>query len=319
MPDTFARMRQLIGSTTEWAVNDLVLGHGEIAIERAGPDFKIKVGDGVSRFSALPYASGAASVVAWANITGKPTSFPPQAHQHFLQDVTGLVDGAGKLQMAIVPDTLKERLDWKGDHTPTTGVPYPVAPAAGDTWGIVGPAFTFTTGSLNGKTVSEGSAIVYDNAQWHMIGGGGSINPADYVQTADLRTITTGPTEAGKVPQLNTSGRLDPSFINVPGSLNFRGTVNITLPVPSSVNQGDYYLVGIGGVAHASWTGIAGTTMLVNDQVIWNGVAWSYIRPTGASSGFLPIDGSAPMTGALSWRPIPPASRPPAKRSERIT
>jgi hypothetical protein len=300
MPDTFARMRQLIGTTTEWATNDLIIGLGEIAIERAGAEFKVKVGDGSSRFSALPYASGALSTVAWGNVTGKPSTFPPSPHHHAPEDITGLVDASGNIDMAVIPDTLKERLDWKGTHTPTALVPYPQNPAVGDTWGIAGPSFTFTTGTLAGKTVSEGAAIIYDSARWYLISGGSSANPADYVKTADLRTTTTGTTEAGKVPQLNTAGRLDPSFLDIPGALRFRGTVDITQPVPASVNQGDYYLVGIGGVAHASWVGIAGLTMLVNDQVIWNGVQWSYIRPTGAASGFLPIDGSAPMTGALA-------------------
>ncbi len=54
-----ARQRQLIGSTLDWATNDLVIGNGEIAVERIdATNVKLKVGDGVLKFSALPYCTG---------------------------------------------------------------------------------------------------------------------------------------------------------------------------------------------------------------------------------------------------------------------
>lgn len=301
MPDTFARMRQLAGTTVEWAANDLVIGYGEIAVELLSDGgARVKIGDGARRYSALPYASAQAATVAWENITGRPTTFPPSTHSHPTTQVTGLVDAGGKLSLNLFPQSIIEKMDWRGAHTPTAGAEYPASPAAGDTWGIAGPAYTFTGGSLAGKTVGEGSAIVFDNNTWWLMGGGPGVNPTDFVARTDLVTTTTGPPQAGKVPQLNTSGRLDPSFINVPGQLNFRGTVNITQPPPVGVNTGDYWLVGVAGVAHSGWTGIAGQTLAVNDMVIWNGVIWTYTRSPGAASGFVPIDGSAPMTGPLS-------------------
>lgn len=56
MTDTLARQRQIIGSTAEWAMHDLTLGDGELALERA-PDGSIRarVGDGAHHFSASPY------------------------------------------------------------------------------------------------------------------------------------------------------------------------------------------------------------------------------------------------------------------------
>jgi len=57
MADTFARMRQLIGTTAEWAANDRVIGLGEFAIERlGGGGVRLKLGDGVATFSTLPYS-----------------------------------------------------------------------------------------------------------------------------------------------------------------------------------------------------------------------------------------------------------------------
>ena len=62
MSDIYARQRQLIGTTAEWSANDLVIGSGEIAVEVAtGGTIKMKVGNGVSVFSALPYVTGSAA------------------------------------------------------------------------------------------------------------------------------------------------------------------------------------------------------------------------------------------------------------------
>jgi hypothetical protein len=56
MTDTLARMRQLAGTTAQWAANDLVIGDGEFAVERTSAGIKLKIGDGASRFSLLGYA-----------------------------------------------------------------------------------------------------------------------------------------------------------------------------------------------------------------------------------------------------------------------
>ena len=317
MPDTFARMRQLIGTTVEWAANDLVIGLGEFAVERTGVgDFRIKVGDGVSKFSALPYASSVSGTLPWDAITGKPTTFTPSPHNHPPGDISGLTDAGGKISLALMPQTVLDRMDWRGSHTPTAAVEYPLAPVQGDTWGIAGPAYTFTTGPLAGKTVGEGSAITRDNNTWFMVGGGpgGGGSPADYVLKSELIDLTTGSGDAGKVPKTNVDGRLDPSFINVPGALYFRGTVDITQPPPVGVNSGDYWLVGIGGVAHAGWAGIAGQTLEINDMVIWNGVQWTYTHTAGLASGFVPLDGSVPMTGPLA---LPVNAAPAAAHATR--
>jgi hypothetical protein len=56
MADTLARMRQLIGTTAQWAANDLVIGDGELALERTAAALVLtKVGDGVKRWSQLGY------------------------------------------------------------------------------------------------------------------------------------------------------------------------------------------------------------------------------------------------------------------------
>jgi hypothetical protein len=56
MTDYFRRMRQLKGSTADWATDDLVIGDGEIAFELGDDDvIRAKVGDGSSTFTNLDY------------------------------------------------------------------------------------------------------------------------------------------------------------------------------------------------------------------------------------------------------------------------
>ncbi len=57
MADINARTRLLTGTPAEWAANDLVLGLGELVIERSGALVKFKAGDGASRYSALPFVT----------------------------------------------------------------------------------------------------------------------------------------------------------------------------------------------------------------------------------------------------------------------
>lgn len=55
MADEFRRMRQLTGTPEEWAYSTLVIGDAEIAVERTGSNSRIKLGDGFSIYSQLPY------------------------------------------------------------------------------------------------------------------------------------------------------------------------------------------------------------------------------------------------------------------------
>jgi hypothetical protein len=73
MADIFVRMRQLIGSSGEWAANNIVLGDGELGIERvSASEYKMKCGDGSTRWASLPYISEAGLTTAiQAALNGK--------------------------------------------------------------------------------------------------------------------------------------------------------------------------------------------------------------------------------------------------------
>ena len=48
--------------------------------------------DGELTFNGQPVGGGTVDSVAWEDVTGKPSTFPPSTHQHAISDVTGLQD-----------------------------------------------------------------------------------------------------------------------------------------------------------------------------------------------------------------------------------
>nr|DAG37350.1 MAG TPA: tail collar fiber protein [Caudoviricetes sp.] len=58
-------VKNVYGTTAEWAANDIVLNKGELGIEKtAKGEHKIKVGDGTSAWSALPYSGSTPTEMA---------------------------------------------------------------------------------------------------------------------------------------------------------------------------------------------------------------------------------------------------------------
>lgn len=75
MADLAARMRQLIGTTADWAAHPLVIGDGELAFERMDDaSVKMKIGNGVDTYDLLPY-SGASfgAAYTWRDVTSTYT------------------------------------------------------------------------------------------------------------------------------------------------------------------------------------------------------------------------------------------------------
>jgi hypothetical protein len=98
MPDPiFARQRQIVGTTADWGAHDLVLGAGELALERASDgSVKARVGDGFKPYSESPYLGfGVASFNYRGNTD--PTAPPPSGAAPgdiYTADPGGVVDDA---------------------------------------------------------------------------------------------------------------------------------------------------------------------------------------------------------------------------------
>lgn len=71
------------GTSEEWSLADPVLLPGEQGYETDSS--RLKVGDGVTRWSSLPYIASDAISVAWSNIDGKPESFAPDTSDSAFQ------------------------------------------------------------------------------------------------------------------------------------------------------------------------------------------------------------------------------------------
>lgn len=72
-------------TAANWTSANPVLAAGQPGFET--DTRKWKVGDGTTAWNSLAYMGGTA---AWADITGKPSTFTPSAHTHVIADVTGL-------------------------------------------------------------------------------------------------------------------------------------------------------------------------------------------------------------------------------------
>lgn len=96
-----------IGDTTAAQVADAVSKAHEHSNKTTLDKFAEQ--DGALTFNGEPVGGGTADSVAWENVTGKPSTFPPDAHQHAISDVTGLQDaldnaGAVKTVNGVGPD-----------------------------------------------------------------------------------------------------------------------------------------------------------------------------------------------------------------------
>lgn len=85
--------------------------------------------------------------------------------------------------------------------------------------------------------------------------------------------VSSGVSDAGRLLKLDSNGQIDSSFIV--GTISFKGSaLDITGSAPASPKLGDIYVVSPGGVADASFTGLAGQTIVTNTVIIWDGSVW---------------------------------------------
>lgn len=100
-------MRQLIGTTAEWAADDLVIGDGEIALERTvSSQLLIKIGNGVDTFLDLPYLTVSAfgPEYSWRDVTGSrslATNYTSPAFPIQISVKCGFVANSGQTTLTV--------------------------------------------------------------------------------------------------------------------------------------------------------------------------------------------------------------------------
>jgi hypothetical protein len=312
MADTFARVKHVVGSTAAWAANPIVLGDGEIGVERvSGSDIRIKIGDGTTAWGSLAYASSSSTGINTAVQTALDAKVAKAG-----DTMTGLLVLSANPTVALGAAT-KQYVDAINTAL-TTSIGGKLALAGGTMTGTLALAGD-PSSALHATTkqyTDAAAALKLNKAGDTMTGAltlaadpSSALHAAtkQYVDGGAYQTVVGGSaTYAGKVVKLNSAGILDSSLL--PVSATYLGTVNLTVAyaLSGTFTAGNYYSVSATGTIDSSWsaTRINGspTTCGAGQFIIFNANGkWDLVGDTASSAaitGKLDKAGGT-MTGAL--------------------
>jgi hypothetical protein len=113
-------------TATKWATDTRIYPANSLLIE--SDTGILKKGDGVKTYANLA-TIGAKQDLAWADVTGKPSTFAPSAHTHSAGDIT-----SGAFAITRIPTGTTASTVALGNHTHAynslTGIPSTFAPSA---------------------------------------------------------------------------------------------------------------------------------------------------------------------------------------------
>jgi len=325
LADTLARMRQLVGSTADWAANDIVLGSGEIGIERVSEsDVRIKVGDGSTAWSSLPYASASSTTINSATQTALDAKVAKAG-----DTMTGLLVLSGD-PVADLGAVTKQYVDAIED-TLTTSISGKLSTSGGTLTGSLtlddDPSSDLHAATkqyvdtaagakvdLAGDTMTGFLELHADpSSAMHAVTKQYVDGPSAY-QTA----VGGSATYASKVVRTNAAGFIDSSLLPVTGS--YQGAVDVTdtYALPGGYAVGDYFAVSVSGTIDASWNSYitgspstaasgqfliynsAGDFDLVGDDVSSTAIDGKLDKTGGTMTGFIVLhaDPDAAMKAA---------------------
>lgn len=259
MADTFARMRQLIGSTAEWTANDIVLGYGEIGVERASAaEYKVKVGDGSAKWSALPYISAGSGSINTAIQTALDAKLPiaggtMTGNLFLARDGLQPKEAAtyGQLQAAITQLNTAVAAKLASAGGTMTG---PLVLSADATQPKEAVTYSQLTTAISNVVISAGGSLVFTG-------------------TVDATTVyavpTPAPTATGQFYTATQSGTISPTWhSHIANSGN-------------AVSAGDYFVWNAtdnkyyhisNAVDLTAYVPLAGTNGMTGN-IVWSGVA----------------------------------------------
>jgi hypothetical protein len=305
LADTFARMRGIIGTTADWAANNIVLLNGELGAEFvSGTETRLKVGNGTATWSALPYASGPTNTINAATQTALDAKLALAGGT-----MTGLLVLSGDA-VADLGAVTKQQLD-NVEDTLTTSIAGKLNASGGTLTGFL-TANADPTSALHVATkqyvdTADGTKVAKagdtltgfltlhadPTSAMHSVTKQYVDGPSGY------QTVVGGSSAyAGKVVRTNAAGFVDSSLLPITGS--YQGAVDVTdtYALPGGYNIGDYFAVSISGTIDASWnTYITGspTTAASGQFLIYNAAGDFDLVGDDASS--TAIDGKLDKTG----------------------
>ena len=153
-----------------------------------------------------------------------------------------------------------------------------------------------TTGNLTviGSTLLQGEVNITDDVDIN----NGAITIDASAGDIDL----TGNLNVGGVLSGDGSGITN---LNIPGSLSFKGIIDLTTPSPTNPQTGDLYITDTGpGTVHFSFNGISGDTFQ-NNQFVFYTVdnVWA-LGSVQDSSGFVTLSGAQTITGTKTYTQV---------------
>jgi hypothetical protein len=253
-------MRQLVGTPAEWSANNIVLGDGEIGIEQiSASDVRMKVGNGSTRWSSLPYAGGNTETINAATQTAlnAKVSISGSSMTGALLlsgNASSALQAVPKQQMDAAVSSLSSNISGMvplsgGTMTgPLTlsGSPTSSLHAASKAYVDAVDARSVTTSgdTMTGPLILSGDPT----SELHAV-------TKQYVDAGPYQTTVGGsPEYSGKVVKLNTQGKIDNSLLPLNGG--YIGTVDVTKPyaLTGTYSVGDYFAVSNTGAVDASWT-----------------------------------------------------------------
>jgi len=262
MTTTYARQRQLVGATAEWAANDLVIGSGELALERtATSEVKIKVGDGATKFSALPYVTGSATGLS-AAVSTELAKYLQLAGGAMTGDLQLWPQTAGTV---VLPTSAVSR-QWVEANAKGTFATIPEATAVTRTDVALSPGNVGYTAISVGGTPAAGNRIV-------------KTNPQGFVDNSFIKAVDVGgPANAGSIVKLDAGGYVPIGVmpLSVQGAMFFRGEFDPSAGTeyPSSPKRGDVWYINTPTDYTFLLGDLAGQTALQEEMMVFDGSVW---------------------------------------------
>lgn len=259
MADTYARVRHIVGATADWSANNIVLGSGEIGIERvSASDIRIKVGDGSTAWASLPYASASSTTINTATQTALDAKVAKAG-----DTMTGLLILSGDPSADLGAAT-KQYVDGI-NSTLTTSLNGKLAAAGGTMTGFItlhadptsalhAASKQYVDGIGNARVTKSGDTMTGFLTL--------SADPTSALHAATKQYVDGGAYQtsvggssayAGKVVKLNAGGVIDSSM--VPVNASYLGTVNVTAAyaLTGTYTAGDYFAVSVSGTIDSTW------------------------------------------------------------------
>ena len=321
MADTFARVKHIVGDSASWAANNIVLGDGEIGVERvSGSDIRIKIGNGTTAWSTLPYASSSsaginASVQAAIDakvaksgdtmtgllvLSGSPTAGLGAVTKNYVDAINTSLSSSISGKLSTSGGTLSGALTLAAN---------PSSALQAATKQFVDSADALKVNKA-GDTMSGALVLFADPS------GASEAATKNYVDGGGYQTAVGGSaTYSGKVVKLNSVGTIDGSML--PVAATYLGTVSLTAAyaLSGTFSTGNYYAVSTTGTVDSSWNSRLNgtpTTCSAGQSIIYNGATtkWDLVGDTTSATainGKLDKAGGT-MTGAITLSGAPTTS-----------